>query len=67
MTSTTHLLNSIGATERGLTLAELLAEHPTLARRTAQRLVAQLIESGQVAGRGPGTPLCVFCCAVGHR
>lgn len=54
MTSTTHLLNSIGATERGLTLAELLAEHPALARRTAQRMVAQLIESGQVAARGAG-------------
>ena len=54
MTSTTHLLNSIGATERGLTLAELLAKHPALARRTAQRMVAQLIESGQVAARGAG-------------
>jgi hypothetical protein len=54
MTSTTHLLNSIGAAELGLTLAELLAEHPALARRTAQRMVAQLIESGQVAARGAG-------------
>lgn len=54
MTSTTHLLNSIGATERGLTLAELLAKHPALARRTAQRMVAQLIESGQVAAWGAG-------------
>jgi hypothetical protein len=54
MTSTTHLLNSIGATELGLTLAELLAKHPALARRTAQRMVAQLIESGQVAARGAG-------------
>lgn len=54
MTSTTHLLNSIGAAELGLTLAELLAKHPALARRTAQRMVAQLIESGQVAARGAG-------------
>lgn len=64
MTSTTHLLNSIGATERGLTLAELLAEHPTLARRTAQRMVAQLIESGQVAARGAGRARRYVCSAA---
>ena len=64
MTSTTHLLNSIGATERGLTLAEILAEHPTLARRTAQRMVAQLIESGQVAARGAGRARRYVCSAA---
>lgn len=64
MTSTTHLLNSIGATERGLTLAELLAEHPALARRTAQRMVAQLIESGQVAARGAGRARRYVCSAA---
>jgi Fic/DOC family len=64
MTSTTHLLNSIGSTERGLTLAELLAEHPTLARRTAQRMVAQLIESGQVAARGAGRARRYVCSVV---
>jgi hypothetical protein len=64
MTSTTHLLNSIGATERGLTLAELLAEHPALARRTAQRMVAQLIESGQVAAQGAGRARRYVCSAA---
>jgi hypothetical protein len=64
MTSTTHLLNSIGATELGLTLAELLAKHPALARRTAQRMVAQLIESGQVAARGAGRARRYVCSAA---
>jgi hypothetical protein len=31
----------------GLTLTELLARHPDIAWRTAQRLIAKLIESGQ--------------------
>lgn len=64
MTSTTHLLNSIGAAELGLTLAELLAKHPALARRTAQRMVAQLIESGQVAARGAGRARRYVCSAA---
>ena len=54
MPSTLHLLNSIRASERGLTLAELLTAHPGIARRTAQRLVAKLINSGQVIALGEG-------------
>ena len=54
MPSTTDLLNSIQASQSGLTLAELLIGHPDIARRTAQRLIAKLIESGQVNARGEG-------------
>jgi Fic family protein len=54
MSSTTALLNSIGASNNGLTLAELLGRHPDIARRTAQRLIAKLIESGQVTAQGEG-------------
>lgn len=54
MSATTDLLNSIQASGDGLTLAELLAQHPGIARRTAQRLVAKLIESGQVIASGEG-------------
>ena len=54
MSSTTALLNRIGASVNGLTLAELLTQHPDIARRTAQRLIAKLIESGQVTAQGEG-------------
>lgn len=50
----TDLLNSIQASGNGLTLAELLTRHPDIARRTAQRLIAQLIEGGQVTALGDG-------------
>jgi len=54
MSSTTDLLSSIRASENGLTLAELLTEHPDIARRTAQRLIAKLIDRGQVTATGEG-------------
>jgi hypothetical protein len=54
MPSTTALLRAIQAAESGLTLAELLAVCPGIARRTAQRLIAKLINSGQVAASGEG-------------
>jgi Fic family protein len=54
MSSTTDLLNSIQSSGNGLTLAELLTQRPGIARRTAQRLVAKLIESGQVSASGEG-------------
>lgn len=54
MPSTTALLNSIWASADGLTLADLLSAHPDIARRTAQRLIAKLIERGQVAAMGEG-------------
>ena len=51
---TTDLLHSIQISESGLTLAELLTRHPAIARRTAQRLIAQLIERGQISAQGEG-------------
>lgn len=39
-----------GAAPTGLTLAELLARHPDVARRTAQRWIGKLIARGQVIG-----------------
>ena len=54
MINGTHLLNSIQASEAGLTLAELLTLQPAIARRTAQRLIAQLINNGQITAKGNG-------------
>ena len=54
MSTTSDLLNSIRTSENGLTLAELLAAHADVARRTAQRVIAKLIDSGQVAAQGEG-------------
>lgn len=54
MINGTHLLNSIQASEAGLTLAELLTLQPAIARRTAQRLIAQLISNGQITTKGNG-------------
>jgi len=54
MSSTTGFLSSIRASENGLTLAELLTAHTGVARRTAQRLIAKLIENGQVKATGEG-------------
>ncbi|MDP2680743.1 MAG: Fic family protein [Rhodoferax sp.] len=52
MSSSSDLLNSIQSSGNGLTLAELLVAQPGLARRTAQRLIAGLIDRGQVIARG---------------
>jgi len=54
MSSTTDLLNSIGSSDDGWTLAELLAAHPGIARRTAQRWIAKWVESGKITARGEG-------------
>lgn len=54
MPSITDLLNSIEDSTTSLTLAELLAHHPSVARRTAQRWIGQLIESGQITAIGEG-------------
>ena len=54
MPSTNDLLHSIRATKTGLMLSELLARHPEIARRTAQRLIAKLIDNGQVSALGEG-------------
>lgn len=54
LSSTVDLLNSIRAHKTGLTLAELLSQRPDLARRTAQRLIAKLVESGKLEAVGQG-------------
>ncbi|MHB8565393.1 MAG: hypothetical protein ACYDDA_16000 [Acidiferrobacteraceae bacterium] len=41
-------------TAAGLTLAELLARHPAVPRRTAQRWISQWIEDGKLTGQGQG-------------
>lgn len=48
------LLNSIQASPDGLTLAELLAQHPAAARRTAQRWLSQWIEQASIVASGEG-------------
>lgn len=54
MPSSANLLNSIQASAQGLALAELLCQHPEIARRTAQRLIARLLERGQISALGAG-------------
>lgn len=55
MSAITKLLKSIqDPSTGGVTLAELLAQHPGLARRTAQRWLSQLIDAGQVTAIGKG-------------
>ena len=54
MASVTTLLKSIQASANGLTLAQLLAQHPDTARRTAQRWIQQLIREGKVSAAGEG-------------
>ena len=68
MPSTSAVLNSIRASGNGLTLAELLSRHPDIFRRTAQRLIAKLIESGQAAALGEGSFYYVFssCTRLSH-
>lgn len=65
MTSTSALLATIGASAKGVTLAELLSAHPAVARRTAQRLIAQLIASGQIIALGEGRARRYFSAAAG--
>jgi len=64
MPSSTEILNSIQASGNGLTLTELLAKHPDIARRTAQRLIAKLIENGQISAQGEGRARRYFGTAI---
>jgi len=52
--SPAELLKSIQDAAAGLTLAELLARHAAVARRTAQRWLSQLAAVGSIVGRGEG-------------
>lgn len=54
MSSTIDLLNSLRKSGGDVALTELLTWHPDIARRTAQRLLAKLIEEGQVTAVGEG-------------
>ncbi len=45
-------LSSIEAAPQGLSLAQLLTQHRKVARRTAQRLIQQLLEEGRIAAQG---------------
>jgi fido (protein-threonine AMPylation protein) len=52
MATATDLIDTILASPAGLTLAELLARRPQVARRTAQRWLGQLIADGRITARG---------------
>lgn len=54
MLSTTELLNSINSSANGMSMSELMAMYPEIARRSAQRQVAKLVEYGQVISQGEG-------------
>lgn len=54
MSTSADLLNSIQTSVTGLTLAELLVRHPDVARRTAQRLISQMIARHQITAVGEG-------------
>lgn len=54
MSTINELLQSIQASRAGLSLSELLAQHPQVARRTAQRLISQMISAGQISASGEG-------------
>lgn len=54
MSTTDDFHLSIQKSPTGLTLAELLALHPQVARRTAQRLISQMISEGRISARGEG-------------
>lgn len=54
MNADTALLQNIQSAPTGLTLAELLAQHPTLKRRTVQRWVSQWVAAGRIVAQGEG-------------
>ncbi|GHU05904.1 hypothetical protein FACS1894158_10400 [Betaproteobacteria bacterium] len=54
MSTFDEIQHSIQTSPAGLSLAELLAAHPQLARRTAQRLIQQMLTAGQIDARGEG-------------
>ncbi|MHB1948504.1 MAG: Fic family protein [Gammaproteobacteria bacterium] len=54
MLNSNDLLNDFKDASTGLTLRELLSLHPSLAQRTAQRWISQLINDGQLISAGKG-------------
>jgi len=54
MTKITDLLRTIQDAADGISLAELLAVHPDVPRRTAQRMISQFISKGELIAKGEG-------------
>ena len=54
MSTLNTLLQTIMQSTQGLTLAELLTQHPDVARRTAQRWISQLIAEQRIVAVGQG-------------
>ena len=54
MPASVELLKSIQSSTTGLTLAELVARHPGLARSTIQRWISQWIARGLITATGEG-------------
>ena len=54
MTTAIDLAHTIEASPTGLTLAELLARHPDVARRTAQRWISEWLAQGRLLAQGEG-------------
>lgn len=52
MPNRTSVYRSIAKAPQGLGLQELLAQHPELSRRTAQRLISEMICSGDITAHG---------------
>lgn len=52
MSTIDQLQHSIAQSPDGLTLADLLDQHPQIARRTAQRLISQMVAAGRITARG---------------
>jgi hypothetical protein len=64
MTNTTDLLCSLQDSTGGMTLTELLIANPAMARRSAQRVIAKLIETGGVNASGEGRARRYFAAPV---
>ena len=54
MMTRADFVDTLAASGAGLTLAELLTQHPDVARRTAQRWISQLIAEGHISAHGEG-------------
>lgn len=54
MSITDEFLQSIRSAAAGLSLTELLAMHPAAARRSAQRLLSQMVTDGLITAKGAG-------------
>lgn len=54
MPAIADVLKSIQESSVGITLADLLALHPDISRRTTQRWISQLISKGRIAAIGDG-------------